>query len=63
MNDSSGYLRLRPIATTAVVAGLMAVSTLGVLANGGAFEGGDKVGKDDGSGAVHWINTWRSEHV
>jgi hypothetical protein len=48
MKDSSGFLRLRPLVTAAAVDGLMAVTTLGALADGGAFDGGDKVGKQDG---------------
>ena len=48
MKDLSGYLKLRTLATTAGVASLLAISTLGVLADGETFDGGGKAGKDDG---------------
>lgn len=48
MKDLSGYLRIRTVTATAAAVGLMAIGSLGVLADGETFDGGGKVGKDDG---------------
>lgn len=62
MKDLSGYLKLRKPAlgtptlrrlgsTAGIAALLLGSSASGVLADGGTFDGGGKIGKDDGYGA------------